>query len=106
LRLAQGLPSRTSRFVGALIYMDEDGTPHSFIDRRSVGTLAREAESTRSPDAWSALWSIFIPEGASRPLAALPSAEREALFTRWRDHSVYAQFARWLSDRPGARGTG
>ena len=66
LRLAHALPSRTSRFVGALVYMDEDGAPHTFVDQRSVGTLALEADGTRSPDAWSALWSIFIPEGASQ----------------------------------------
>jgi non-canonical purine NTP pyrophosphatase (RdgB/HAM1 family) len=99
LRLAGGLPSRTCRFAGALVYMDEDGSPHTLMDRQAVGTLASEVDGTRCPEAWSALWSVFIPEGASHPLSALSTAERQALWSRWQAHSVYAQFARWLSRR-------
>lgn len=102
LRLAHGQQPRTCRFVGALVYMDQDGTPHTFVDRQAVGTLALEADSTRCADAWSAVWNIFIPEGGSVPLAAMSPAEREALWARWQSHSVYAQFARWLAQRDGA----
>jgi non-canonical purine NTP pyrophosphatase (RdgB/HAM1 family) len=107
LRLGSELPSRTCRFVGALVYVDEDGTPHTFTDKQAVGTLAMEPDDTRSPDAWSTLWGIFIPEGASKPLSALSPPEREALWARWHAHSVYAQFARWLSESAsGMRGHG
>ncbi|HYO57966.1 non-canonical purine NTP pyrophosphatase [Archangium sp.] len=99
LRLASALPSRTCRFVGALIYMDADGSTQTFLDKQAVGTLALEADGTRCPEAWSTLWSVFIPEGASKPLSGLSSAERDALWARWQSHSVYAQFARWLSQR-------
>lgn len=98
LRLASALPSRTCRFIGALVYMDEDGTPHTFIDKQAVGTLALEADGTRCSEAWSALWGVFIPEGASKPLSALSPTERDAMWARWQAHSVYAQFARWLPE--------
>jgi non-canonical purine NTP pyrophosphatase (RdgB/HAM1 family) len=105
LRLSRELPSRTCRFVGALVYVDEDGTPHTFVDKQAVGTLVQEADATRCSDAWSPLWSIFIPEGATTPLSSLSPAERDALWARWQSHSVYAQFARWLSQQ-GARALG
>jgi len=105
LRLASGPASRSCRFVGALVFVDADGETHTFLDKQAVGTLALEPDGTRSAEAWSPLWSIFIPEGASSPLSALPPAERDALWARWQTHSVYAQFSRWLS-RQGARALG
>jgi non-canonical purine NTP pyrophosphatase (RdgB/HAM1 family) len=99
LRLAHGQQPRTCRFVGALVHVDEDGTPTTFVDRQAVGTLALEADTTRCPEAWSAVWNVFIPEGGSVPLSAMSPAEREALWARWQSHSVYAQFARWLVHR-------
>ncbi len=99
LRLAHGLPSRTCRFAGALIYVDAEGSAHTFLDKQGVGTLALEADGVRSLDAWSALWSVFIPEGASKTVSALSQDERDALFARWQAHSVYAQFAQWMAQR-------
>ncbi|HEX6902269.1 MAG TPA: non-canonical purine NTP pyrophosphatase [Thermoanaerobaculia bacterium] len=97
LRLAAPLPDRSCRFVGALVYMDAAGAAKVFTDDRGAGTLARESDATPCDDAWSELWRVFIPAGASRPLSALPAAEREALWELWRSHSVYAQIAAWLS---------
>lgn len=99
LRLAQGLPSRTCRFVSSLIYVDEDGAPHTFQDKQAVGTLALELDGTRCADAWSTTWNLFIPEGATTTLASMPAPERNALFARWQAHSSYAQFGRWLARR-------
>lgn len=99
LRLAHGLASRTCRFVSSLIYVDEDGTPHPFLDKQAVGTLALEQDGTRTPEAWSVAWNIFIPEGATATLATLSPPERNALFARWQAHSAYAQFGRWLARR-------
>jgi len=103
LRLASGMPSRTCRFVGALVYMDEEGRPQTFVDKQAVGTLALEPDGTRCTEAWSTLWNVFIPEGASKTLAGLSSDERQALFARWQSHSVYAQFTQWLSRRSRPR---
>ncbi|MFE8595726.1 non-canonical purine NTP pyrophosphatase [Archangium violaceum] len=99
LRLAHGQEPRTCRFVGALVYVDEDGAPHTFVDRQAAGKLALEADITRAADAWSAMWNVFIPEGSTSALSALPPAERDAVFARWQPQSVYAQFARWLVQR-------
>jgi non-canonical purine NTP pyrophosphatase (RdgB/HAM1 family) len=99
LRLAQGLPSRTCRFVSSLIYVDEDGAPHPFQDKQAVGSLALEMDGTRCSEAWSTAWNIFIPEGATTTLASMPPLERNALFARWKSHSAYAQFGRWLARR-------
>ena len=99
LRLAGPLSSRSCRFVAALVHVDGDGVTHSFCDDRGAGLLALAADDTPCPDAWSALWSVFIPAGSTRPLTALSAADRDALWTQWHAHSVYAQFARWLERR-------
>jgi non-canonical purine NTP pyrophosphatase (RdgB/HAM1 family) len=99
MKLAHGLPSRACRISGALVYVDADGTPHTFLDKHTVGTLALEPDTTRDKEAWSAVWNVFIPEGAPKSLSAMDNAERAAVFDRWRDHTVYAQFARWLARR-------
>jgi XTP/dITP diphosphohydrolase len=99
LRLAATLSDRSCRFIAALVYVDAAGGAQVFTDDRGVGTLARERDPTPCDDAWSDLWRIFIPAGLSRPLSALPAAEREALWALWRSHSVYAQLAAWLSHR-------
>lgn len=112
LRLSQDIPSRACRFVGALIHVDASGETHRFVDDQGAGLLALAEDETPCAEAWSALWRVFIPEGAARPLAGLAPAEREALWIRWHAHSVYAQFGRWLaaghatgvsSPRAGAR---
>lgn len=97
LRLAAPLSDRSCRFVASLVYLDAAGTAKVFTDDRGAGTLARESDPTPCDDAWSDLWRIFIPAGASRPLSAMSGAEREALWARWQSHSVYAQLAAWLS---------
>jgi XTP/dITP diphosphohydrolase len=97
LRLAAPLSDRSCRFVSALVYMDASGAARVFTDDQGVGTLARESDATPCDDAWSDLWRVFIPAGASRPLSALPAAEREALWALWRSHSVYARLAASLS---------
>lgn len=97
LRLAAPLSDRSCRFVSALVYIDAAGVTQVFTDDQGVGTLALESEAASGGDAWSELWRVFIPAGASRPLSALSAAEREALWALWRPHSVYAQLAAWLS---------
>jgi XTP/dITP diphosphohydrolase len=99
LRLAAPLTDRTCRFVASLVYMDAAGAARVFTDDRGEGMLALASDPTPCDEAWSDLWRIFIPAGASRPLSALSAAEREALWARWQSHSVYAQLAAWLSRR-------
>jgi non-canonical purine NTP pyrophosphatase (RdgB/HAM1 family) len=101
LRLIGSLPSRACRFVSALVYVGADGSMQTFTDDQTLGSVAMEHDSTPTQDAWSDLWGIFIPAGASRPVSALSPAERDALWAQWQTHSVYAQFARWISHQAG-----
>jgi non-canonical purine NTP pyrophosphatase (RdgB/HAM1 family) len=97
LRLLAPLSDRSCGFVAALVYVDPAGSAHVFTDTQSVGTLAPASDPTPCDEAWSDLWRVFIPAGAGAPYTALPPVEREALWARWRAHSVYAQLAAWLS---------
>jgi len=94
LQLAQDLPQRTCHFRSVMVYMDQDEQAHTFVDE-GIGTLAEEIDQTDCPEAWSALWRIFIPAGASSPLTALSAEARGALLLQWQSDSVYTRFGAW-----------
>jgi XTP/dITP diphosphohydrolase len=95
LRLMQGVPDRSCRFISALTYIDAQGQTQTFIDEAAVGRLSEQADLT--PVAvYSDWWRVFIPEGADQPLSALPDGERAALLKYWSASSVYGQFGRWF----------
>lgn len=95
LRLMQGVPDRSCRFISALTYIDAQGQTQTFIDEAAVGRLSEQADPT--PIAvYSDWWRVFIPEGADQPFSALPEGERAALMKHWSASSVYGQFGRWF----------
>lgn len=95
LRLMQGVPDRSCRFISALTYIDAQGQPQTFIDEAAVGRLSEQADPT--PIAvYSDWWRVFIPEGTDQPLSALPESERASLIKHWSASSVYGQFGRWF----------
>lgn len=57
-------------------------------------TRMRTANCTRSR---TILWSIFIPDGASTTLAALPAEQQQRLFSEWGRRSVVAAMGEWLA---------
>lgn len=96
LRLMQGVPDRSCRFISALTYIDAQGQTQTFIDEAAVGRLSEQADPT--PIAvYSDWWRVFIPEGTDQPLSALPESERASLIKRWSASSVYGQFGRWFN---------
>ncbi|MFO7321858.1 MAG: non-canonical purine NTP pyrophosphatase [Chloroflexota bacterium] len=99
LSLVQPHHSRRCRFVNALVYVDASGRLSSFVEQDGQGLLADFADQTPCPEAWSALWRIFIPDGYDKPLSAMLPDERARLWEAWAAHSVYARFGRWLQDQ-------
>ncbi|MBN8592664.1 MAG: hypothetical protein J0M33_12945 [Anaerolineae bacterium] len=96
LRLMQGVPDRSCRFISALTYIDAQGQTQTFIDEAAVGRLSEQADPT--PIAvYSDWWRVFIPEGTDQPLSALPESERASLIKHWSASSVYGQFGRWFN---------
>lgn len=95
LKLVHNSPLRTCQFRSVLVYLDEREQAHTFVDDRGIGTLAATIDNTPCPEAWSDLWRIFIPVGASRPLTALSAQERKELLLRWQASSVYTRFGQW-----------
>ena len=96
LRLAAPLTSRLCGFLSVLVFVDQDGAPHTFVDTADAGILAAEIDQTPCDDSWSDLWRIFIPVGYSKPLSAFTNIEHTALWQKWESRSVYQQFAEWL----------
>ena len=103
LNLARGLPERTCMFRSVMVYIDEQEQAHIFVDERGVGRLATTVDSTPCLDAWSELWRIFIPTGASKPLTALSAQERAASLEEWQRESVYTRFGAWYREQQISR---
>ncbi|MGW1053550.1 non-canonical purine NTP pyrophosphatase [Streptomyces sp. NPDC002521] len=96
--LAALTKTRSCRFVSAADYVDADGELHTFAnDTRRPGTIAPVPDRGDGPRSWSDLWSIFIPDGASTTLAALPTEEQNRVFNEWRRGSVVAAMGEWLA---------
>ncbi|WP_245238038.1 non-canonical purine NTP pyrophosphatase [Streptomyces roseochromogenus] len=69
--------------------MDAGGQSYTFADdTRSAGTLAPVPDREDGPRWWPDLWSIFIPDGASTTLAALPAEEQNRIFNEWKRGSA------------------
>jgi hypothetical protein len=83
--LADLTEKRTCRFASAAVYVDARGELHTFADdSRKPGSIASAPDRRDGPRSWSDLWSIFVPEGATSTLAALPPADQEQVFAEWR----------------------
>ena len=95
--LANLTKNRTCRFASAVVYADTRGELHTFADdSRRSGSIAPAPDRGDGPRSWSDLWSIFVPEGSTSTLAALPAAEQERVFAEWREESVVAALGAWL----------
>ncbi|WP_330347654.1 non-canonical purine NTP pyrophosphatase [Streptomyces sp. NBC_00582] len=96
--LADLTENRTCRFASAAVYVDEQGDLHTFADdSRKPGSIAATPDRGHGPRSWSDLWSIFVPEGTTATLAALPPAEQEQVFAEWAKCSVVAALGQWLA---------
>ncbi|CAM5719979.1 dITP/XTP pyrophosphatase [Streptomyces alboniger] len=97
-RLADLTTNRTCRFASAAVYVDAQGELHTFADdSRKPGSIAPVPDRGNGPRSWSDLWSIFVPEGSTSTLAALPAAQQEQVFAEWREESVLAALGAWLA---------
>lgn len=99
LQLAGPLPAR-AHFRSAVAYADGSGL-RVWTGPSRLGTLVPAAGEPAAV-AWSALWSVFAPDGGDgRTLAQLSAAERHALVTV---DPPLTRFGRWWatgSDDPG-----
>ncbi|MFF4802302.1 non-canonical purine NTP pyrophosphatase [Streptomyces sp. NPDC001351] len=96
--LADLTKGRSCRFASAAVYADADGRLKTFAeDGRKPGTIAAAPVRGSSSRSWSDLWSIFVPNGATTTLAALPEDEQNRVFTEWGKSSVVAALGGWLA---------
>ncbi|HEY8982383.1 MAG TPA: non-canonical purine NTP pyrophosphatase [Streptomyces sp.] len=97
--LADLTATRACRFASAAVYVDAEGVLHAFADdSRKPGTIAKTPDRGSGERSWSDLWSIFVPEGATSTLAAMPYTEQQRLFAEWQGTSVVAAMGAWLME--------
>jgi len=99
LRLMQGVEDRSCFFELALVYADESGETHAFVNDAEPGRLAEEIYEGDSENAWSSLWKIYVPPHFNKTLAEFTSEELTAKETSDNDKSEFTQFVTWLKDR-------
>ena len=76
LRLMQGQANRRCAFRQCLGYCD--GAQEHYFTAENTGTLATETRGADSARQWSALWHIFIPEGATITLSEFTQEQLDA----------------------------
>ena len=76
LRLMQGPTNRCCAFRQCLGYFD--GAQEHYFTAENTGTLATVVRGADSARQWSALWHIFIPEGADRTLSEFTQEQLDA----------------------------
>lgn len=99
LKLAESLSDRSCHFESVLVYIDTSGKEKVFTERGATGSLATDIAPMNTNEAWSELWRIFIPAGATKPLSALEGTEREKIQARWQARSKFRQFGEWLKSQ-------
>lgn len=99
LRLMQGVEDRSCFFELALVYVDQKGETHAFVNDAEPGRLAEEVYEGDSENAWSSLWKIYIPPHYNKTLAEFTSEELTAKETSESDTSEFTQFVMWLKDQ-------
>jgi len=99
LRLMDGVEDRSCFFELALVYVDEHGETHAFVNDAEPGRLAEEVYEGESENAWSSLWKIYIPPHYDKTLAEFTSEELVAKETSDQDKSEFTQFVEWLKTR-------
>ncbi|MGN1250224.1 MAG: non-canonical purine NTP pyrophosphatase [Candidatus Spyradocola sp.] len=76
LRLMQGQQNRRCAFRQCLGYYD--GAQEHYFTSENTGTLATASRGADSARQWSALWHIFIPEGAEKTLSEFTQEQLDA----------------------------
>lgn len=98
LKLVAGT-DRKCRFKNAVAFVDEKGEFHVFTDE-IPGTIIEEKTEIKG-QAWSELWSVFVPEGRDKTLGQMDEKELAEYWESRKDNSAFASFAKWLSQGIG-----
>ena len=92
LRLMREQLNRRCAFRQCLGYFD--GAQEHYFTAENAGTLSEEVRGVDNARQWSALWHIFIPEGAEKTLSQFTQEQLEAR-NRSVDHTL-SQLAAYL----------
>ncbi len=95
LRLIDG-KERGCRFINALAYMDNKLAQPRYFSSSIEGTLAHQERGMLPPEAWSPLWTLFIPRGFKKTLAEMDQEERQDWREKNYSHSTSSLFAQWF----------
>jgi XTP/dITP diphosphohydrolase len=98
IKLADMTATRSARFRSAVAYVDHD-SEHAFSSQGPVGQVASHPATATRQGAWSPLWNIWIPPGASVPVSAMGDREYAEYLAAWRSRSVFTQLGEWLRAR-------
>lgn len=96
LKLMQGIEDRSCYFNLSLTYIEGENKYKVFNKKGSLGKIADYVDNTESEKAWGAIWRLYIPHWADKPLSAITKEEIDLHEKSKDDDSEFAQFANWL----------
>jgi non-canonical purine NTP pyrophosphatase (RdgB/HAM1 family) len=102
MKFMTGQKDRTAYFTSSLVFVDEHGTEHVFNGQDELGTIVKKADKYDHPDAWSELWKIFAPPGATKTYSQMSDTDRLAHRRKDKKRNAYQQFALWLKENDAA----
>ena len=99
LRLIENQTDRMARFMSAVVYCDANGKQTVFTDDISGQILTEPTEM--NGNAWSELWSVFIPQGQNKTLGQMNEAELASYWESRKNsgNSAFAKLAEWLGKK-------
>lgn len=86
---------RAAHFRSAVAYASHDGV-EVFASDGPTGRIADKPATNTRDGAWSVLWDIWIPPGASKPVSAFSDEEYADYLDAWRNRSVFTKLGQWL----------
>ena len=95
--LLAGVQHRQAIFRSVLIYIDDSGSEHQFIDDTNYLQIADHPSEQTSEDGWSDLWSALIPPGETRPYTDLPPHTITGWLESRRRRSTFMQLGLYLN---------
>jgi non-canonical purine NTP pyrophosphatase (RdgB/HAM1 family) len=99
LSFMEGKKDRRAYFMSSLVFVDEDGTTHTFDGQDPVGEIITTIDKNDHEHAWSPLWKIFAPPGFGGKTYSQFTEEDFALHRVEKDKkSAYKSFVMWLRE--------
>ncbi len=98
IKLMKNVNDRSCYFDQSITYIEGENKYKVFNSKNEKGSIALDADQTSSEIAWGAIWKLYIPQWAHKPISSLSKEEIDNYEKKNDSYSEFAQFAKWLKE--------